>query len=83
MVKTWVAVNLIACGNLVAIPMKNVYMVNRWQAYNRRINRNQPNLIFFSKNHNKIPNWYLDVREVFSESVEGCHHAKLLQCFVT
>lgn len=81
MVKTWVAVNLIACGKLIAIPMKYIYTMNRWHAYNRRINRNQTYLIFYSENHNKTPNWYLNVRNVFSRTVEACYHARLLKCF--
>lgn len=81
MVKTWVALNLISCGKLVVIPMKFVYTLNRWQAYNRRINRNQTYLIFYSENYNQNPNWYADVRNVFVNTVEACYHANLLKCF--
>lgn len=80
MVKTWVVVHLIECGRNIAIPMKFVYTINRYHAYNRRINRNQVYLVFFSPN-NVEPNFHLPIKKTFSETTDGCYHAKLLRCF--
>lgn len=81
MVKTWVVVHLVDAGLNVAIPMKYVFTFRRWAAYNRRINRNQLYLIFYSKNFDRIPNFHLKKRNTFSDETDGCYHAKLLRCF--
>lgn len=81
MVQTWVAINLIECGKNVVVPMKFVYSMYRWIAYNRRINRNQVYLIFYSTNHNQMPKFFLTKRNKFDEAIEACYFAKLLKCF--
>lgn len=81
MVKTWVAINLIDCQQNVVIPMKYVYTLCRWLAYNRRINRNQIYQIFYSQDTNKSPNFLLGIRRNFTNSVDACYRAQLLKCF--
>lgn len=81
MVKTWVVVHLVDCGLNVAIPMKYIFTFRRWAAYNRRINRNQLYLIFYSKNFDRNPNFHLEKRNTFSAEIDGCYLAKLLRCF--
>lgn len=80
-VKTWVAVNLIDCRQNVVIPMKYVYTLCRWAAYNRRINRNQIYQIFYSQNMDKDPNFFLDLRQDFTATVDACYRAQPLKCF--
>lgn len=81
MVKTFVAVHLIEVGKNIVVPMKFIYTMNRWIAYNRRINRNQVYLLFYSQDYNKIPNCYLAKRDSFSDTDDGCYYGKLLKCF--
>lgn len=81
MVKTWVVVNLIECAKNVVVPMKFVHTFARWSAYNRRINRNQIYLIFYSKNANQRPNFHLPKRTIFSDTDDACYYGKLVQCF--
>lgn len=81
MVKTWVAVNLVESSKNVVIPMKFVYSMQRWAAYNRSINSNHKYLIFFSPDFNKNPNFYAPKRRLFNDSVDACYHARLLKCF--
>lgn len=81
MVHTWVAVNLIECGKNIVIPMKFIYSMHRWLAYNRRINRNQVYLVFYSANYDQSPQFFLPKRSTFDETMDACYYAKLLKCF--
>lgn len=81
MVKTWVAVNSVECGRNVAVPMKFLFSFQRFQAYNRRVNRNQVYLVFYSPNHNQTANFHLAKRATFSATDDAFYYAKILACF--
>lgn len=69
-------------------PKKNVLIPDYWcdtfdlaKSINSGLNKNENQLIFFSVDLNKIPDFTLPVRRTFDPESDGCYFGKIVRAF--
>lgn len=81
MERLYVAVKIINLPKIVVVPIRYIYQMNLAKSLNNRINRNQTHHMFWSNEHNKEPNFDLEISRQFIPEIDSCYNVKLLKVF--